>query len=237
MYGEKCTAIVLAAGDGKRMNSDIKKHFLLLKEKPILCYSLQEFQKADWINEIVVVVGEGEIEQCREEIIEKYNFTKVSSIAEGGKERYESVTKGLSCISACDYVFIHDGERPFINQQLLQRVYEGVREHQACVPGMPAKDTVKVVNSELNITGTIDRRKLYILQSPQTFEFSLIKEAYDKLLKGMLRGNADEAEVAEEVLGIEVKIVEGDYDNINITTPEDMELARLFLEHEKNEKI
>ena len=141
----RTAAIVLAAGRGSRMKSKIQKQYLLLKGKPVLYYSLKAFEES-FIDEIILVTGEEEIEYCRKEIVEKYGFTKVSHIVTGGKERYHSVFCGLQALTDCDYVFIHDGARPFVTEQILERAYETVQKEHACVVGMPVKDTIKLAD-------------------------------------------------------------------------------------------
>ena len=123
---EKCTAIVLAAGQGKRMHSKIQKQFLEVKNHPVLYYSLKCFQESPLIQDIIVVTGEDVLSYCKDKIVEKYAFTKVKKIIPGGKERYDSVYAGLLACEDCDYVFIHDGARPFINDDILQRAYNEV---------------------------------------------------------------------------------------------------------------
>ena len=118
MKGVKCTGIILAAGVGKRMESDVPKQFMLLEGKPLLYYSLKTFQDS-FIQDIILVCGKDEIEYCREEIVDKYGFSKVRKIVAGGKERFHSVYQGLKAIEECDYVFIHDGARPFVEQRML----------------------------------------------------------------------------------------------------------------------
>ena len=121
----RCGAVVLAAGSGKRMHSDIKKQFLLIQNKPVIYYSLRAFQKS-FVDEIVLVVSEEDVDYCRKNIVEKYSFSKVKYIAAGGKERYHSVAFGLKKLSNCDYIFIHDGARPMITQEILERTFESV---------------------------------------------------------------------------------------------------------------
>ena len=124
MDNYRTTAIVLAAGQGKRMNCDVHKQYLLINDKPVLYYSLKVFEDS-FIDDVVLVVGKGEEEYCRKEIIERYSFTKIRVITEGGKERYHSVAKGINAITwKCDFVFVHDGARPFINNEILERAYD-----------------------------------------------------------------------------------------------------------------
>jgi len=225
---EKHIAIVLSAGKGTRMKSNIQKQYLLLREKPIIYYSLAELQKCPFIDEIILVTGQEEIEYNRLEIVERYGFTKVTNIVAGGKERYHSVYAGLKSISTCDYVYIHDGARPFIDQEILSRIYEAVRADQACAVGMPVKDTIKISNHEGYAEHTPPRDLVWMIQTPQAFQYDLIKRAYDKLIQKKVKGVTDDAMVIEYMEKKKVKLVPGSYSNIKITTPEDLEIAELF---------
>ncbi|MBO5055497.1 MAG: 2-C-methyl-D-erythritol 4-phosphate cytidylyltransferase [Lachnospiraceae bacterium] len=230
----RCGAVVLAAGSGKRMHSDLKKQFMLLKDKPVIYYSLQAFQNS-FVDEIALVVSEEDIECCRKDIVQKFNFSKVKYITAGGKERYHSVSAGLKCLADCDYVFIHDGARPMITEDILDRAYACVKESDACVVGMPVKDTIKIADKNGYIAQTPDRSLVWTIQTPQVFSYSLIKEAYDRLameeerLKAQGINITDDAMVVETLLKHSVKLVEGSYENIKITTPEDLTIAASFL--------
>ena len=230
----KSAAIVLAAGAGKRMQSETKKQFLLLKEKPIIYYSLKAFEES-FVDEVVLVASEDDIEYCRREIIEKYDFSKVKEIVVGGKERYHSVAAGLKYLTDCDYVFIHDAARPMITQDILERAYDCVKESNACVVGMPVKDTIKIANEQGYIAQTPNRNLVWLIQTPQVFEYRLIKEAYDKLiqqeeeLKAKGINITDDAMVVETLMEHSVKLVKGSYENIKITTPDDLKVAESFL--------
>lgn len=225
---EKYTAIVLAAGVGKRMNSKIQKQYMLLGGKPVLFYALDAFEKSR-VDEIILVVGKGEIEYCRKEIVEKYKFHKVTKIVEGGKERYHSVYEGLKAIDTADYVLIHDGARPFINQQILVRAIEAVKQYQACVVGMPVKDTIKITTEDGFSKETPERKHVWMIQTPQCFSYPLIFDAYQKMLQNEDTTITDDAMVLEKVKGLPVKMVEGSYRNIKITTPEDLLVAEAYL--------
>ncbi|WP_044297846.1 2-C-methyl-D-erythritol 4-phosphate cytidylyltransferase [Robinsoniella peoriensis] len=228
MGQEKNVAVVLCAGRGTRMNSEVQKQYLLIKGKPVVYYSLIAFEKCPFIDEIVLVTGKEEIEYCRHEIIEKYNLKKVKSIVAGGKERYHSVFEGLKAIGCCDYVYIHDGARPFIDQELLQRACDSVRIHKACVVGMPVKDTIKISGQDGFADHTPDRSKLWMVQTPQVFQYSLVYQAYDKIMKYPGIQVTDDAMVVEQMGQAKIKLVEGSYKNIKITTPEDLEIAEIF---------
>mgnify|MGYP002798185599 FL=1 len=159
MKKEKNTAIVLAAGQGKRMHSKIQKQFLEIGGKPVLYYSLRCFQDSPLIDDIILVTGEDALAYCRSEIVDRYGFTKVSRIIQGGKERYDSVYAGLLACEDTDYVLIHDGARPFITEEILRRGMEGVKETGACVIGMPSKDTVKLSDAAGFVSETPDRKQ------------------------------------------------------------------------------
>lgn len=225
---KKYTAIVLAAGQGKRMKSKVQKQYLLIKGKPVLYYTLRAFEQSPLVSEIVLVTGKEEIEYCRKEIVENYGFKKVSKITEGGKERYHSVYEGLKAAVGTDYVLIHDGARPFVDEELLERVCTAVEEYGACVAGMPVKDTIKIADEAGFAAQTPDRRKVWQVQTPQAFEYPLIRSAYDRLLEEEPEGITDDAMVLETMTEHRVKLVEGSYRNLKITTPEDLEIAAVF---------
>ena len=229
MQRKKCTAVVLAAGRGKRMGTDVQKQYLEIGGKPVLYYSLDTFEKSHIIDEIVLVVGENQEDYCRKEIVDQYGFQKVKAIVQGGAERYHSVWNGLQQVED-GYVFIHDGARPFVTEEILTRAYEDVQEYKACVVGMPVKDTIKIADEDGFAAQTPDRRKVWQVQTPQTFEYHLIKDAYEKLMIEEPEGITDDAMVVETMTKHPVKLVEGSYQNIKITTPEDLQIATIFCE-------
>ncbi len=230
----RCAAIVLAAGAGRRMQSEVKKQFLLIKDKPVVYYSLKAFEES-FVDEVVLVTSEDDIALCRKEIVEKYCFSKVKNVVTGGKERYHSVAAGLAVLPETDYVFIHDAARPILTQEILRRAYACVQESKACVVGMPVKDTIKIADAQGYIAQTPDRNLVWMIQTPQVFEYTLIKEAYEKLivqekeLKDKGINITDDAMVVETLTKHSVKLVEGSYENIKITTPEDLGIAERFL--------
>ena len=227
----RCTAIVLAAGQGKRMNSKVQKQFLCIQGHPVVYYSLQCFESCSWITDIVLVTGKDEIDYCKEQIVEKYNFQKVSAIVAGGKERYNSVYHGLMACSQTDYVFIHDGARPFVTQEILERGFVCVQEKRACAAGMPSKDTIKIVNANRVVEATPDRRFVWNVQTPQVFEYALVTSSYTKALMGDCSKITDDAMVVETYGNCEVVLYEGSYENVKITTPSDLILAEEFVKH------
>lgn len=230
MEKQKYAAIVLAAGSGKRMNSKVHKQYLIIQDRPVLYYSLKAFEDSA-VDEIVLVVGKGEEKFCRKEIVDKYGISKVKAIVEGGKERYHSVFEGLKQTSDADYVLIHDGARPFVNQNIIRRCMQEVQKYQACVVGMPVKDTIKIADEGGYAKQTPDRKNVWMIQTPQTFSYALIYEAYEEMLKTEDTAITDDAMVLERIKGKKSKLIEGSYRNIKITTPEDLLIANVYLQH------
>lgn len=239
MEKARCVAVVLAGGRGKRMGTTLAKQYLMLHGKPILCYSLEVFESSAFIEDVILVVGKGQIPYCRREIVEKYQFHKVRAVVEGGTERYHSVWEALKLIEQRDlhdgYVFIHDGARPFIKEDILRRAYEEVCVSKACVVGMPVKDTIKIADEQRCIHMTPKRSLVWQIQTPQVFAAELIISAYREVIEKeqqLLEQGVqitDDAMVVENVCGCPVKLVEGSYENLKITTPEDLEIAEIFV--------
>lgn len=226
----KSTAIVLAAGQGKRMNSKVQKQFLLIKGKPVLYYSLFCFQNSREIEEIIVVTGKESINFCKQEIIEAYGFSKVKAVIPGGKERYDSVYAGLCACEDSDYVFIHDGARPFLSNDMIRRGKEAVLDYGACVIGMPSKDTIKIADENGMVESTPSRNKVWNIQTPQIFSYTAIREAHEKARQQNMADITDDAMVLERFGNMKIKLVEGSYENIKITTPEDIVVAEKIME-------
>lgn len=229
----KITAIVLAAGSGSRMKSKTKKQFMEIKGKPVIWYSLFEFEKSR-VDEIILVTGKEDIDYCKKEIVEKYNLKKIKNVVAGGSERYESVYNGLKEVTG-NIVLIHDGARPLINNEIIERSIEGTIKSDACVVGVLVKDTIKRANKEGYIIDTPNRSELWITQTPQSFKTDLVKMAYKKMKEELEKGNTtlnitDDAMVVEEFTTNQVRFVQGDYKNIKVTTPEDIDIAELFIE-------
>lgn len=227
MGNKKATAIVLAAGKGSRMQSDIPKQYMELNGYPVLYYALKTFQES-FVDEVILVCGEEELSFCRKEIVEKYRFSKVKKVVAGGKERYQSVQKGIQAIEESDYVYIHDGARPFLTQDILKRSQEKVEQCNACVVGMPVKDTIKIADSNGNIKDTPDRNYVWQIQTPQVFSYDIIKSAYEKMEEAKDINFTDDAMVVEKMLHYPIQLVMGSYQNIKITTPEDMKIGCLY---------
>lgn len=226
---------MLAAGQGKRMGGKVQKQYLEILGYPVLYYSLRAFEISDIISEIILVTGVDEIETCKKDFVEKYGFTKVTKVVAGGKERYDSVYNGLQNVSKdSEYVFIHDGARPMVNEEILVSGYENVRLYGAAVAGVPSKDTVKIVDTDGFAVETPNRSTIWNVQTPQVFERDLITEAYARMMEAPHDNVTDDAMVAETFMSVKVKIYQASYENIKITTPEDLKIAELFLGNMKN---
>lgn len=230
---EKFAAIVLSAGTGSRMKSDIPKQYMDLNGRPVIYYSLKAFEDSK-VDSIILVTGRDDIEYCRREIVEKYGFIKVKAIVEGGAERYDSVFEGLKAVNDCDYVMIHDGARPMLDSNIIERAWKGAVEYKACVVGMPVKDTIRIVADDGTAISTPDRKSLWQIQTPQAFDYKLIYEAYSKVLADVKAGKqqvniTDDAMLVECASPVKVHMAKGDYRNIKITTPEDIQVAEIFL--------
>ena len=249
---DKMIAIVLAAGAGKRMNSKVAKQYIELNGKPILWYALNTFSESKLVSDIVLVVGTGEEEYVQKEIVDKYGFDKVKLICQGGAERYLSDWNGLRAIMDAGllvkdssngnnqnvYIAIHDGARPFVTEQILQDTLSAAKQYKACVAAMPVKDTIKIADEEGFAAQTPKRDLVWAVQTPQVFEGLLIYNAYAKLIAELeeltKQGVAvtDDAMVVEHMTGEKVRLVKASYENIKITTPEDLILAQGILEKE-----
>ncbi|MDO4325142.1 MAG: 2-C-methyl-D-erythritol 4-phosphate cytidylyltransferase [bacterium] len=225
----KVTAIVLAAGQGKRMQSKIQKQYLLLDGKPLLYYSLKAFEQSS-VDEIVLVVSKDMMQYCEREIVAQFGFQKIAKIVEGGKERYHSVYEGLKAASDAEIVLIHDGARPLVTQKIIEDSILAAVEYKACAVGMPVKDTIKIVNEDQYAVRTPERRRVWQIQTPQAFSYMLLRKAYDLLMRDekCQEGITDDAMVVETMLNVPVKLIEGSYSNMKVTTPEDMEIARVL---------
>ena len=228
---EHCTAVILAAGRGTRMGTQTAKQYLKLQGKPILAYALEIFEQSAVVDDILLMTDKDHVEYCKKEICEKYGIKKVSAVAPGGKERYDSVYAGLCECRDCEYVLIHDGARPFVTEEILKRGLQKVKETGACVIGMPSKDTVKLSDEEGYVKETPNRKCVWTIQTPQIFSYSLIREAHDSIRQKDMSKITDDAMVVEQETGAKVALAEGSYQNIKITTPEDLDIAEAFLKH------
>ena len=235
MKEKKFAAIVLSAGRGSRMQSDIPKQYMELNGYPVIYYSLKAFQDSE-VSSIVLVAGKEDVDYCRAEIVEKYHFDKVVKVVAGGAERYNSVYEGLKVIQGADYVLIHDGARPMLEQEIIRRSMDAVVQYDACVVGMPVKDTIKISDPEGFCQSTPPRNSLWMIQTPQTFSYELVKSAYERVFASIENGEdvpqiTDDAMMVEYATEVKVKLVQGDYENIKITTPEDLSIVSTYLKN------
>jgi 2-C-methyl-D-erythritol 4-phosphate cytidylyltransferase len=212
------------------MGAEINKQYLLLRDKPILAHTIAVFESAPFVDDVYVIVPEAEIPYCREHVVEQYGFAKVRRIVPGGAERQNSVLNGLRAVEGArddDVVLIHDGVRPFIPVQVLERAVQAAVVHDGALVAVPVKDTVKVVTDGV-VRDTPLRENLWLAQTPQVFQYGTILAAHEvAAAEGFL--GTDDAMLVER-LEKEVHIVIGDYRNIKITTPEDLILAEAFLQ-------
>lgn len=223
-------AVVLAAGQGKRMQSTVQKQYMLLSGKPLIVYALEAFEKSS-VDKIVLVTGAGEEDHVWKTIVHAYGFSKVSSVVAGGKERYHSVYEGLKQLEDCEYVLIHDGARPLITKDIIERAAAGARQYSACAVGMPVKDTIKITDADGFAETTPDRSKLWQVQTPQAFAYELVRMAYDEIMADpkLQAGITDDAMVVESRTDCKVKLIEGSYENLKVTTPDDLLLAEALI--------
>ena len=227
----KVIALVPAAGMGKRMGVGFNKQYILLGGQPIVGRTLQVFERLPLVDEIHVIVPEEEIPYCREHVVRAGGFTKVRSVLAGGKERQNSVLNGLRALDGCaedDVVVIHDGVRPFVTAEMVERSVEVAGEFDGALVAVPAKDTVKMVEDGV-IVDTPPRERIWLAQTPQTFRYGVIRAAHEVADAERFLGT-DDASLVER-LGRQVHVVSGDYRNIKLTTPEDLMLAEAFLLH------
>lgn len=247
MYNsKKVYAIVLAAGKGSRMHSETRKQFMNLRGLPLYLYSTRKFLQHPMVDAVVIVTVKESFATVKEAIAAACPNTKTPyDLTEGGKERYDSVYQGLSAIyrhimkdpdAAEDesIVLIHDSARPMITDKIITDSITAAYAYRAAVVGMPVKDTIKLLDPEHFVMDTPDRKQLWLMQTPQSFDFTLVYHAYQKLMKAKAEGNdtgviTDDAMVVETFSNARVKIIEGSYQNIKVTTPEDIAVAELYL--------
>ncbi|GAX89347.1 2-C-methyl-D-erythritol 4-phosphate cytidylyltransferase [Effusibacillus lacus] len=226
----KVSAIVVAAGNGTRMRTDKKKPYMDIAGEPLLVRTLRAIESSPLVREIVLVVGEEDLNEAKL-LVDQYGIRRVTRYAAGGIERQDSVRNGLEALdSAPDLVVVHDGARPFVTAEEMERVIQAAADCGAAIIGTPVKDTIKRVSNGL-VQETIPRNDLYSVQTPQAFRTQLLREAHEKAARNGFRGTDDASLV--EWTGHPVKIVEGSYRNIKITTPEDLVVAEAFLQKDR----
>lgn len=243
MERKHCTAVVLAAGKGTRMGTAVAKQYLNIGGRPVVSYALEAFGRSPLIDDIVLMTGDRQQEYCRQNLVQKFGLKKVKKICAGGRERYESVARAIEMLrespeigNTDGYVFIHDGARPFVTEDIIERTFRAVEQFQACAAGMPVKDTIKLTDAEGKIVESPDRSRVWQAQTPQAFSVPLIAEAFRRLRETDPSGITDDAMVVESQMGVAVRMVEGSYRNIKITTPEDLLIAEALLKSEQKKE-
>ena len=222
-------AVVVSAGKGLRFMEGKKKQFHILGGRPILVHTLEKFEACPLIQSILLVVGQEDMDYCLKEVIEQHKFQKVSQIVPGGRRRQESVKNGIDALPKdADIVAIHDGVRPFITRVMIEDSIHSAVRNGAVVFAMPVKETIKVSNPDGTVLKTLDRESLWQIQTPQTFQVNIIKEAYYRATEDGFIGT-DDASLVERI-GVKVHILPGSFTNIKITTLEDLLLANLILQ-------
>lgn len=223
------TAIVLAGGSGSRMNSSIPKQYMMLNGRPVIYYSLKAFQDCSFVDHIILVTASEYIDYVKQNILGD-ELGKVSAVVEGGAQRYDSVWEGLKNADDTGIIFVHDGARPCVTRKIIEDCYNEAVQSGACVAAVPVKDTIKVSGDKGMAIDTPDRNTLWQVQTPQVFSADTIKSAYAKMYSsGEFDGVTDDAMVVEKYEKCGVRLVRSDYRNIKITTPEDMEIAGIFI--------
>ena len=222
-------AVIAAAGSGTRMGSAKAKQFLELAGRPLLAVTLGQFQKCNAIDAIVLVVSESDIGYCLTEIVDKFGFGKVAQVVAGGENRQDSIRKGIEAVgTTCKWVLIHDGARPFVTSDLIERVTAAARSSRAVITGLPVKDTVKEVDSGGRVLRSVERSRLWLIQTPQIFRREDIHLAHQTALVQGWESATDDAFLIEK-MGIPVTVIEGEEQNIKVTTPQDLQIARYLM--------
>ncbi len=229
----KITAVIVAAGSGKRMKTACNKQYIVLGQKEILAHTLEKFNQCPWVDDIILVVVPDDREKVKREICEKYGYHKVTHIVAGGKERQDSVYNGLLCADPeTDFVIIHDGARPFVTQDIILNCLKTAKKYGAGIAAVPVKDTIKVCDSVTRkVENTPDRNTLWNIQTPQIFNYKLLLDAYDYAHQNGIQATDDS--MLMEKLGHEVYLADGSYTNIKITTQEDLLIAESILKAEE----
>jgi 2-C-methyl-D-erythritol 4-phosphate cytidylyltransferase len=225
--GGRAGAIIVAAGTGSRMGG-IDKIFAPLLREPLLAKTVSVFQDCPSIDDVVIVLASRNLAHGRK-LVKDYGWTKVTAICPGGKRRQDSVKEGLNRLVNCDWVVIHDGARPCVNVDLIERGLDAARETGAAIAGVPVKDTIKVVSRRHLVQHTPTRQSLWAAQTPQIFRYDLIEEAYRQADAEV----TDDAALVEQ-LGHKVEVYMGSHRNIKVTTPDDLAIAEIFLQDRHN---
>lgn len=231
MLLSKVTAIIAAAGQGKRMGAGHNKQYLQLMGKPIIIHTLKIFQQSDLIDNIILVIPEAEITHCKQ-ILSSYDMNGIDIVA-GGKERQDSVYNGLLKADTAEIVVVHDGARPLLALNHLEKIVTEAKTNKAAILAVPVKDTIKVANPQGIIQNTPNRSSLWAAQTPQAFKRQLLMKAYQIATADRYYGT-DDASLVER-LGEPVIVVSGSYENIKVTTPDDLIIAEAILQRREEQ--
>lgn len=229
----KNVAIVLSAGKGIRMGGEVPKQYLEVLGKPVIYYTLMAFEHSQ-IDEIILVISEEYRDYVVQDIIKKYGFHKIKDIIYGGKERFHSVYNALKSIDMAENVLIHDAARPLIVPEQINMLLEKLKEYNACAAGMPVKDTIKRTDHNDNVVETPERSRLWQVQTPQAFRYDKIMNAYEQLINDKNDNVTDDAMVMELYGSDKVKLVRFGYENLKITTKEDLIFMKEILINREN---
>ncbi len=227
--GERVGAVVVAAGSSRRMEG-VDKVFAPLAGKALLAHVLRVFQDCPLVDEVVVVVGAAGLERGRE-LVKTEGFSKVVALCLGGERRQDSVAQGLRQLGDCRWVVIHDGARPCVTADLIERGLDEAGQTGAAVAAVPVKETLKVVDEELVIRDTPKRGNVWLAQTPQVFRFDIMIQAHQRVKDEV----TDDAAMAE-ALGHRVRVYMGSYGNVKVTTPEDLALAEIILRERRESR-
>ncbi len=231
---DRVAAIVLAAGRGARLGGNIPKQFLKLGGIPLLVHSLQIFQFTQVVTEVILVVPEDDCDHCRKTILPSFGIDKVTQVVAGGARRQDSVCNGIKAVApGVDVIVVHDAARPFVTTEMVNQAVEMAQFHGASVVAVPMRDTVKRVREGGLVDSTLDRSELWLAQTPQAFQTALLVEAHRQGEQEDIEATDDA--VLIEQMGYEVVVVNGSYNNIKITRPEDLILGEAMLAAKANQ--
>ncbi len=228
----KVTALIVAAGSGRRMlaglpagQAGVPKQFLFLDGRPIASHTLLVFEAVSEVQEVILVVPAGQEERCRKEWVDAYEFKKVKQVISGGERRQDSVYAALRITSSdTDVVLVHDGVRPFVTPVMIRQTIEAASHAGGALVAIPVKDTVKKAGADRRVLSTLNRSSLWLAQTPQAFRRPILMEAYQKAYaEGVIQ--TDDAALVER-LGYPIQIIQGSWDNLKITQPDDLLLAQ-----------
>jgi 2-C-methyl-D-erythritol 4-phosphate cytidylyltransferase len=233
---QRTVAVIPAAGIGRRIGGSQAKQFLEMNGRPLLALTLETFQGCPAVESIVVVVPPERVEYCRRGIVDRYRLSKVEKVVAGGRRRQDSVRLGIEATEGeYGFVLIHDGVRPLVQRELITRVVLRAKQTGAAIAALPAKETVKEVGANNTVIKTCDRRRVWLIQTPQVFRYEDILSAHRRAMEENWEDLTDDALLLEK-MGVSIHVVEGSEDNIKITTPHDLALARLLMQKQEEER-